>query len=69
MSATGPPDLSGDLAHEPRALRVILVRAVREIQANGVDAGVDERAQLLRRIRRRPERGDDLGSTIRRPPC
>jgi glutamine phosphoribosylpyrophosphate amidotransferase len=35
----GTADLGGDLAREPRALGVLGVRAVREVEANSIDAG------------------------------
>ena len=53
--------LGRDLPYEPGARGVLLVGAVREVEAHGVDAGLDERAQPLPRVRRRPEGCDDLG--------
>ena len=40
--------------------RVRLVRAVREVEAEDVDAGGDEVVELRRRCHRRADRGDDL---------
>jgi hypothetical protein len=54
------PDLGRYLAHEPRSLGVPLVRAMREVEADGIDAGRDQRAQALARVGSRPERRDDL---------
>ena len=57
-------DLGRDLPHEPGPLGVAVVRAVREVEANGVDAGLDQRTQALARIGRRPERRHDLRSAF-----
>ena len=57
-----PADLVLDLAHDLRPRRVILVRAVREVEADRVDARVDERADRVMRRRDRPDRRDDLRS-------
>ena len=48
------------LAHDLRALGVILVVAVREIEADRVDAGVDQRTHRVVGRRDRPDGGDDL---------
>jgi hypothetical protein len=61
-----PTELRRDLANEPRALGVIGVGAVREVEADRVDARLDEGAEALARVRSGPERGDDLGATVNR---
>ena len=70
-------DLILHLADDLHALGVILVIAVREIEPDRVDAGVDQRTNLIVGRRDRPDGGDDLrpaalgshGSTLasRRP--
>ena len=65
------------LAHDLHALGVVLMVPVREVEPDRVDAGVDERANLVVGRRDRPDGGDDLrpaalgshGSTLasRRP--
>jgi hypothetical protein len=57
-------DLRRDLAHEPRALRMLLVRAVREVQPHRVDARADEVVEPVGRRRGRSERRDDLRSAL-----
>ncbi len=57
-------DLGGDLTDEPRALGVILVLSVRQVQANGVDAGGDQLVQALPRVRCRTKRRHDLRPTL-----
>ena len=51
------------LAHDLRPRGVVLVGPVREVEANGVDAGVDERADRVVGRRGRPDGRHDL-----RPP-
>ena len=58
-------ELVRHLADARGALRMLLVRAVREVEPGGVHAGGDERAQLLDRVRRRSERRDDLRPAFR----
>ena len=58
-------DLRRDLADEPRALGVLLVRSVREVQPDGVDPRADERAEAVSRVRCRTERRDDLRPALR----
>ena len=60
--ATGAPQLGGHAAHGGDGARVRLVRAVREVDARHVEAGLDELADHLRRAAGRPERADDLGA-------
>ena len=55
-----PPCLFRGRPHAARALGVLGVRPVREVEARGVDARRDEGLELLRRVRRRAERRDDL---------
>ena len=43
-------DLGRDLPDEPGPLGVIGMRAMREVEADGVDAGLDERAQPRPRV-------------------
>ena len=62
-----PAELAPRLADAARALGVLLVRAVREVEPRGVHARGDERAQLLGRVGRRPERGDDLRAALVSP--
>jgi len=57
-------DLRGDLAHEPGALRVLGVRAVRQVETHRVDAGADEIRQPVCIGGRRSERRHDLRSTL-----
>ena len=54
MIATSLPTLRGDLAHQRRAVDVVLRRAVREVEAHDVDAGADH---ALEHLRRRSTRG------------
>ena len=61
-----PADLGCDLAHEPGALGVVLVRPVREVETDGVDARLDQRTQALPRVGSRPERRHDLRPAVRR---
>ena len=56
-----------DLADPLRALRVILVRPVREVESRGVHARSDERPQLVGRVGCWSERRDDLRSALRGP--
>ena len=58
--------LGGDLPHEPGPLGVVLVRAVREVEADGVDARLDQRAQALPRVGGRSERRHDLRPAVDR---
>ena len=48
------------VAQEPNGLRVLLVRAVGEVEAGAVHARVDQRLDRLLVRRRRPDRRDDL---------
>ena len=57
-------DLGGDLTDEPRALGVILVLSVRQVQPHSVDAGGDQLAQALPRVRCRTKRRHDLRPTL-----
>ena len=54
-------DLLRDLLHQGGAVDVVLCHAVREVEPDAVDAGADDAFEHLRRARRRPEGGDDLG--------
>ena len=53
-------DIGRDLAHEPGTLGVPFVRAVREVEADRVDARLNQCAQALARFGRRSERCHDL---------
>ena len=55
-----PLGLGLDRAHRLVALRLVGVAAVREIEPEGVGAGLEQAADLLLRRARRPERGEDL---------
>ena len=61
-------DLGCDLAHEPGPRGMLVVRSVREVEPDGVDARLDQRAQALARVRRRAERRHDLGPPFDRHP-
>ena len=53
------------VANELRGPGVVVVRAVREVEARRVHARVDQSAHPLGRCRRRPDRGDDLRAAWR----
>jgi hypothetical protein len=48
------------LADERRAVAMVVVRPVREVEPGRIHAGCDERVELVGRRARRPDRGDDL---------
>ena len=52
---------SPDLAHEPRALELILGRPMREVEAYDIDAGCNHSMQYSGIAARGTERGDDFG--------
>jgi hypothetical protein len=54
--------LACEFAHEIDALAMLVGGAVREIDADHVEAGADHRLQRPRIARRRPQRGDDFGA-------
>ena len=60
--AIGPVHLVGHAAHARDRLRVLLVRAVREVDAGHVQPRVDETAKGLGRGGGGAERADDLGA-------
>ena len=60
------PGRVGGLAHQPDALAVPVVGAVREVEADDVDAGVDQVADGAGLRGRRAEGGDDLGAAVHR---
>jgi hypothetical protein len=53
----------GHLAYDGDAPPVLLVRAVRKVEPHHVHARVDQGANALFRIGRRPERGHDAGAS------
>ena len=55
-------DLQLHVPDEPDALRMLLVRPMREVEARGVHPRLGEREHGLPRRRHGPERGDDLGA-------
>ena len=61
QDADRPADLLLDRADHLGRARVVLVRAVAEIEAEDVDAGLEQRLDPLVRRGGGPERGDDLG--------
>ena len=61
MIATSLPAALRHLAHQRRAVDVVLRLAVREVQAHHVDAGADHALEHLGRARGGAEGGDDLG--------
>ena len=61
-NADRSPGLRRDVAHERDRRRVLVVRAVREVDAGHVHAGPQHRFEHGRVVGRRPEGGDDLGS-------
>ena len=60
------PGAARGLAHQRRRLRVRLVRAVAEVQARDVHAGLDHPHEHLGVERCGPDRGDDLGAALHR---
>ena len=61
MTPTVRPRARARLRSSLDALRVVLGRAVGEIQPDDIDAGGDQSGQHLRVGRGRAEGGDDLG--------
>src|SRR5207344_1956578 len=61
------PDLTAhllaDRADPAHVLRLLLPRAMREVEPEDVDAGGEQFAQDLRRAAGRPDSRDDLGAT------
>ena len=57
--------LGGCLAEAREALEVLGMRAVREVEARDVHAGVDQRLERLHRIDRWTERADELRTSYR----
>src|SRR6185369_9353696 len=55
--------VAGDPPDRPDRLAVLRVRAVREVQSEDVDAGVDERRDGLLAARRGTECGNDTGAS------
>ena len=55
-----PPGRGLRLTDESRGPRVVVLRAVGEVEAGAVHAGLDQRGQDLRARRRRPDGRDDL---------
>ena len=51
-------------AQEVDALAMVVLRAVAEVQAKDIGAGLEQRAQALAGGRRGSQRGDDLGETV-----
>ena len=60
MMATGRPSSLRRRAHQRDRLRMLLVRAVREVEPGDVESGLHEAAQRLAIVGRGAERADDL---------
>jgi hypothetical protein len=69
QDADRPPGIALDPADDLEALAMLLVRAVAEVQAEHVGAGVEQRAYGGGVRARGPERGDDLGVALTAHVC
>ncbi len=65
--ADRPAGLRADLPHQANQTPVLFPGAVRLIQPDDVDAGPDQARESLLARTGRPDRGDDLGSTLHDP--
>ena len=64
QNGDGMPVLLLQRAQQVDALAMVVLRAVAEVQAKDVGAGLEQRTQPLAGGRGRPQRGDDLGEAI-----
>ena len=58
--------VGGQAAHQAQARAVLVVAAVREVEAHHVDAGAQQPPQHRSVVGRRTEGGDDLGAALGR---